>query len=199
MGSPSGRRRRHGIMVRVIVLNAMSCTVPAGTLTELRSVRSGELAISGQWKVIDSPAQSRINAIHAALLPTGKVLIIAGSGNSPRHFDAGSFSTLLWDPQTALRWASPGSSRHPMTCSAAATRCCPTASCSSPAAPADTRYATTAPVSDTARAGRRECHCGVRAERIGAATGRPPRAVPRAAQTMVWPLFFGIVHCHLVY
>jgi hypothetical protein len=73
---------------------------PAGTLTELRSVRSDELAISGRWKVIDIPAQSRINAIHAALLPTGKVLIIAGSGNSPRNFDAGSFSTLLWDPQT---------------------------------------------------------------------------------------------------
>jgi hypothetical protein len=127
-------------MVRVIVLNAISCTVPAGTLTELRSLRSGELAISGQWKVIDSPAQSRINAIHAAPLPTEKVLIIAGSGNSHRHFDAGSFSTLLWDPQTGQSRLIP--TPDDMFCGGHS--CCPTASCSSPAAPADTRYATTA-------------------------------------------------------
>lgn len=102
MGSPSGRRRRRHIMIMagVIVLNRISCTVPADTLTEPRGVRFDELAIFGQWNVIDIPAQSRINAIHAALLPTGKVLIIAGSGNSPRNFDAGRFSTLLWDPQT---------------------------------------------------------------------------------------------------
>jgi hypothetical protein len=42
----------------------------------------------------------RVNAVHAALLRTGKVLIIAGSGNNRKQFDAGSFKTLLWDPAT---------------------------------------------------------------------------------------------------
>ena len=42
----------------------------------------------------------RVNAIHAALLHTGKVLIIAGSGNDRKQFDAGKFKTILWDPET---------------------------------------------------------------------------------------------------
>lgn len=102
MGSPSGSRRRNLIMILagLIIFNVMSCTRPAGTLATFQSARSDELSISGQWNIIDVPPRSRVNAIHAALLPTGKVLIIAGSGNSPENFDAGSFTTLLWDPQT---------------------------------------------------------------------------------------------------
>src|SRR6185437_2409366 len=102
MGSPSGSRRRNLIMILagLIIFNVMSCTRPAGTLATFQSARSDELCISGQWNIIDVPPRSRVNAIHAALLPTGKVLIIAGSGNSPENFDAGSFTTLLWDPQT---------------------------------------------------------------------------------------------------
>ena len=42
----------------------------------------------------------RVNAIHAALLRTGKVLIVAGSGNDRKQFNAGTFKTLLWDPDT---------------------------------------------------------------------------------------------------
>jgi hypothetical protein len=55
------------------------------------------VASIGRWSVLDLPAQYRVNAIHAALLPTGKVLIVAGSGNSPVNFVAGSFKTLPWD------------------------------------------------------------------------------------------------------
>ena len=39
-----------------------------------------------------------MNAIHAALLHTGKVLLIAGSGNNRKAFEAGTFETVLWDP-----------------------------------------------------------------------------------------------------
>ncbi|MGI5458062.1 galactose oxidase-like domain-containing protein [Streptomyces sp. CA-249302] len=53
----------------------------------------------GSWTQIDIPEQYRTNAIHAALLHTGKVLIVAGSGNEQRKFDAGSFDTILWDPK----------------------------------------------------------------------------------------------------
>ena len=46
------------------------------------------------------PQDFRVNAIHAALLHTGKVLIIAGSGNNRDDFEAGTFRTVLYDPAT---------------------------------------------------------------------------------------------------
>ncbi len=52
----------------------------------------------GSWSTVDVPDEFRTNAIHAALLHTGKVLIVAGSGNSQKNFDAGTFDTILWNP-----------------------------------------------------------------------------------------------------
>ncbi|MEV5239082.1 galactose oxidase early set domain-containing protein [Streptomyces cinnamoneus] len=52
----------------------------------------------GHWDVVDVPDRFRINAIHAALLRTGKVLLIAGSGNDEKNFRAGTFQSVLWDP-----------------------------------------------------------------------------------------------------
>ncbi|WP_327727773.1 kelch motif-containing protein [Streptomyces sp. NBC_00487] len=52
----------------------------------------------GSWSQVDIPERFRTNAIHAALLHTGKVLIVAGSGNEQKKFDKGSFDTVLWDP-----------------------------------------------------------------------------------------------------
>ncbi|MDN5932375.1 MAG: galactose oxidase early set domain-containing protein [Pseudonocardia sp.] len=54
----------------------------------------------GRWDVVELPTEARVNAIHAALLPSGKLLIIAGSGNDQERFDEGTFSTLLYDPAT---------------------------------------------------------------------------------------------------
>lgn len=56
------------------------------------------MAKYGSWSYVDIPEEFRTNAIHAALLHTGKVLIVAGSGNEQKKFDAGSFDTVLWDP-----------------------------------------------------------------------------------------------------
>ncbi|MER0448331.1 galactose oxidase early set domain-containing protein [Streptomyces sp. Edi4] len=53
----------------------------------------------GAWHDAEIPKEYRTNAIHAALLHTGKVLIIAGSGNKQDHFDAGTFDTVLWNPK----------------------------------------------------------------------------------------------------
>jgi hypothetical protein len=55
---------------------------------------------NGHWSILDVPEDMEVNAIHAALLRTGKVLLIAGSGNDRQQFDAGEFETLLWDPKT---------------------------------------------------------------------------------------------------
>lgn len=55
---------------------------------------------NGHWSILPVPKHFKVNAIHAALLYTGKVLIIAGSGNVQGNFDAGKFRSLLWDPAT---------------------------------------------------------------------------------------------------
>ena len=55
---------------------------------------------NGHWSILAVPEKLRVNAIHAALLRTGKVLIVAGSGNDRKQFDAGKFHTILWDPAT---------------------------------------------------------------------------------------------------
>ncbi|GHA83324.1 hypothetical protein GCM10010392_07230 [Streptomyces clavifer] len=53
----------------------------------------------GSWGTVRIPEEFRTNAVHAALLRTGKVLIVAGSGNDEEHFGAGTFDTVLWDPE----------------------------------------------------------------------------------------------------
>ncbi|MCF6525984.1 kelch motif-containing protein [Streptomyces sp. JJ36] len=65
---------------------------------DYRISRPGYLAENGRWQVVDVPERHRINTIHAALLHTGKVLLVAGSGNDAAMFDAGTFRTVLWDP-----------------------------------------------------------------------------------------------------
>jgi Domain of unknown function (DUF1929) len=55
-------------------------------------------ACQGFWSTTSHP--SPVRAVHAALLRTGKVLLIAGSGNDPTQFAAGSFKTAIYDPST---------------------------------------------------------------------------------------------------
>ena len=52
----------------------------------------------GLWQTVELPKGLRVNAIHAALLPSGKILLIAGSGNKLEQFKAGTFETLVFDP-----------------------------------------------------------------------------------------------------
>ncbi|WAU79465.1 kelch motif-containing protein [Streptomyces sp. Qhu-G9] len=55
-------------------------------------------ADNGKWDVVEFPEEFRLNTIHAALLHTGKILLIAGSGNNQDNFDAKKFDTRIWDP-----------------------------------------------------------------------------------------------------
>ncbi|MFE7135279.1 galactose oxidase-like domain-containing protein [Streptomyces sp. NPDC057638] len=57
-------------------------------------------AANGKWDFLSVPSEYRVNTIHAALLHTGKVLLIAGSGNNQKNFDAKKFESVLWDPKT---------------------------------------------------------------------------------------------------
>jgi hypothetical protein len=53
---------------------------------------------NGFWSFLNVPGKFKINGIHSALLPTGKVLIVAGSGNNRANFNAGTFKTVVWNP-----------------------------------------------------------------------------------------------------
>ena len=60
-------------------------------------------ASSGKWSVIESVEHAR--SIHAVLLQNGKLLIMAGSGNSRMEFEKKSFKSYVYDP-VANTWKS---------------------------------------------------------------------------------------------
>jgi hypothetical protein len=55
-------------------------------------------ADNGHWDIIQFPPKYRQDTIHAALLRTGKVLLVAGSGNNQDNFDKKKFDSRIWDP-----------------------------------------------------------------------------------------------------
>lgn len=57
---------------------------------------AGTACTKGSWSVVSTP--SPVRSIHSAVLQTGKVLLISGSGNDPDAFAAGTFTSALFDP-----------------------------------------------------------------------------------------------------
>ncbi|MCF2130029.1 kelch motif-containing protein [Strepomyces sp. STD 3.1] len=55
-------------------------------------------AANGKWEIVEFPEKYRQNTIHAALLRTGKVLLVAGSGNDQDNSDDKQYDTRIWDP-----------------------------------------------------------------------------------------------------
>ena len=65
-----------------------------------------DFAITGKWTVL--PYDCPINPVHAALLNTGKILFIAGSGNNPDNVDDPKGSAVLnYETGTFLRPTTP--------------------------------------------------------------------------------------------
>lgn len=58
---------------------------------------SAQANLAGQWQTL--PATMPINPVHVALLRTGKVLVVSGSGNVPSNT---SYQAGIWDPATGL-------------------------------------------------------------------------------------------------
>jgi hypothetical protein len=61
----------------------------------------------GSWQVLNLPDEFRLNTIHGAVLPTGKVLLVAGSGNNRDNFNQyhnddiiSVLKTVVYDPAT---------------------------------------------------------------------------------------------------
>ncbi|WP_327656496.1 kelch motif-containing protein [Streptomyces sp. NBC_00483] len=101
---PSRRMRKTvlgaGGVALLVGLNAPAAwTFATERYEDWKIAQPGYKAKYGSWSQIDIPEEYRTNAIHAALLHTGKVLIVAGSGNEQKKFDAGTFDTVLWDPK----------------------------------------------------------------------------------------------------
>ncbi|MFJ7202456.1 galactose oxidase-like domain-containing protein [Streptomyces sp. NPDC098789] len=83
----------------LVALNAPATLSFAGDTFHSYKIGQSSYKIQyGSWNLIALPDRYKVNAMHAALLHTGKVLLIAGSGNNQRNFDKGTFDTILWDP-----------------------------------------------------------------------------------------------------
>ncbi|GGN94741.1 hypothetical protein GCM10010112_84400 [Actinoplanes lobatus] len=86
------------VLTVLAVVNRPMVVFGAEKLHEFQISRPSYTQKHGYWSRLPVPADFRVNAIHAALLHTGKVLIIAGSGNDRENFEAGTFRTVLYDP-----------------------------------------------------------------------------------------------------
>jgi hypothetical protein len=64
--------------------------------------------LAGRWTTCQLP--EGFNPVHASVLPDGKVLLMAGSGNNTADFAAGRFQSYLFSPDTcaATRLPTPG-------------------------------------------------------------------------------------------
>jgi hypothetical protein len=71
---------------------ALALVLLAGTIR----VAVGQAQLTGQWSTLSNTMP--INPIHAALLHTGKVLVVAGSGNNPP--DINNLRAAIFDPTT---------------------------------------------------------------------------------------------------
>ncbi|MFE5817988.1 galactose oxidase-like domain-containing protein [Streptomyces sp. NPDC056479] len=58
---------------------------------------TAEQCANGRWDVL--PTQNPVRSMHSVVLNNGKVLLIAGSGNSEEMFEAGTFTSAVYDPQ----------------------------------------------------------------------------------------------------
>ncbi|WP_430788910.1 galactose oxidase-like domain-containing protein [Actinoplanes sp. G11-F43] len=88
------------LMAAVVIVNKPLVGFAADRYHEFTINREEYKQRYGHWSMLRVPSAFKVNAIHAAMLRTGKVLIIAGSGNNRENFEAGTFRSILWDPRT---------------------------------------------------------------------------------------------------
>ncbi|MCT9003763.1 galactose oxidase early set domain-containing protein [Streptomyces rhizosphaerihabitans] len=74
-------------------MEQVSDPIPPATCTG-----TADECANGKWTVL--PTQNPVRSMHSVVLNNGKVLLIAGSGNSEENFDAGTFTSAVYDPAT---------------------------------------------------------------------------------------------------
>ena len=88
--------RLSAIAVGAIAVNAPIVAAEARERLDYAAAHApATMATVGVWDVV---ADARTRAVHAAVLRTGKVLLVEGSGNDQVRFDAKTFTSTLWDP-----------------------------------------------------------------------------------------------------
>src|SRR4051812_37674479 len=88
------RRGRPFVMLAMTLIALFLASLPASA--PVASALQHSLKVNSQsykekngfWAVLDMPEEFRTNTIHAAALPTGKILLVAGSGNNRANFNA---------------------------------------------------------------------------------------------------------------
>ncbi|MGW1143662.1 galactose oxidase-like domain-containing protein [Streptomyces sp. NPDC002454] len=73
-------------------MHAVAVEPPDPTCTGASAVECRD----GRWDVL--PTENPVRSSHAVVLHNGKVLLIAGSGNSEGAFAAGTFTSAIYDP-----------------------------------------------------------------------------------------------------
>ncbi|MBB2945522.1 hypothetical protein FB565_005255 [Actinoplanes lutulentus] len=86
------------VLAVVVVANRPMVAAGSEALHTYQINRQAYKEKFGHWARLSVPHGFRVNAIHAALLHTGKVLIVAGSGNNRDAFEEESFRTVIYDP-----------------------------------------------------------------------------------------------------
>ncbi|MEU1039041.1 galactose oxidase-like domain-containing protein [Streptomyces sp. NPDC005551] len=62
----------------------------------VRCTATADQCANGRWDVL--PTRNPVRSMHSVVLNNGKVLLIAGSGNSEEAFGAGTFTSAVYDP-----------------------------------------------------------------------------------------------------
>ncbi len=97
-----------GTIIAIIVASTPISVPAISDYRHNRMINSTEYKQKyGYWQTIELPEEFRINTIHAAMLPTGKVMLVAGSGNDQKSFNEyyenGNLhvlKTVLFNPAT---------------------------------------------------------------------------------------------------
>jgi hypothetical protein len=77
------------ITVLALIIASLPATIPA-TVSVIHNHKINSLSYEkkyGHWQILNIPKAFRLNTVHAAMLPTGDVLLVAGSGNNIKNFD----------------------------------------------------------------------------------------------------------------
>lgn len=95
-----GGRGRRLWRLSILLAGAALATAmfPGAAPAETAACRADNPCPTGLWRVL--PYKAPVRGIHSVLLNNGKVLLIAGSGNDPDVFAAGTFSSSVYDPKT---------------------------------------------------------------------------------------------------
>ncbi|MER5545133.1 kelch motif-containing protein [Streptomyces sp. NPDC001118] len=105
MKDQAGRRRARRLAIGTVVVLALAgmngpWLYRFGTAQyhQYKINRPEYKAENGHWDIVEFPPEYRQDTIHAALLHTGKILLVAGSGNNQDNFNEKKFDTRIWDP-----------------------------------------------------------------------------------------------------